>query len=394
MRVDEARRGLRPAVLFAAVFLGAWVAQVLRPGTALHLPGVPWNWLVALPPLAGLALGLLRPDGRAARALGSGQLAIASLLAVAAACWPIAVFPLGVAAPGWLRTVGLGDPLSSLPFAAALLAVVLNLAVSLGRRLRSGEDRLRFAILHAGLLITVVGGAAGHGGLVRARFILEEGGRPGDMVQAEDGSSVRLPAALVLDDFVLERYAPMLLLDEGGGRLTRGETLLGPGAVDRVRGLSVTVTDFLPAAAVVAGRVVAFRDPGANPAAEITVRDASGAELAAGWLHPQGPVGAELALTLPGGRTMHLEPPRPKRFLARVRADDRAAEITVNSPLRLDGWAIYLLSYDEALGPASRTAVFEAVEDRALPAVYAGLVLLVLGVLAHLWRPRLAGGRR
>ncbi len=392
--MDESRRGLKPTVLFAAVFIGAWAAQVLRPGTAVHLPGVPWNWLVALPPLAGLAWGLLRPESALARSLGSGQLAIASLLAVATTCWPIAVFPVGVAAPALLHRIGLGDPLSSLPFAAALLTVVVNLAVSLGRRLRQGEDRLRFAILHAGLLIAVVGGAAGHGGLVRARFMLEEGARPGDAAQAEDGSLIRLPAALVLDDFVLERFAPMLLLDQGGGRLTRGGTLLGPGAVDQIRGLTVTVRTYLPAAAVVAGRTVAFRDPGANPAAEVAVQDATGAELAVGWLHPRGPVGVELALVLPGGRVLHLEPPRPKRFLARVRADGREAEITVNRPLRLDGWAIYLLSYDEELGPASRTAVFEAVEDRALPAVYIGLALLVVGVLAHLWSPRMAGGRR
>lgn len=391
--MSDDRRGLKPAVLFAAVLLGAWVTQLCRPGTAVHLPGVPWNWLVALPAIAGLGLGLLGSGSALARALGSGQLAIASLLAVAATCWPIAVFPLGVAAPTWLHDIGLGDPLSSLPFAAALLTVVVNLAVSLGRRLRQGEDRLRFAILHAGLLVAVVGGAAGHGGLVRAHFILEEGARPGDTVQAEDGSTVRLPAALLLDDFVLERFPPMLLLDEGG-RLTRGETLLGPEATDRVRGLSVAVRTFLPAAAVVAGRVVAFRDPGANPAVEVVVHDATGAELAAGWLHPRSPIGAELALDLPGGRRLHAEQPRPKRFLAQVRADGREVEITVNRPLRLDGWAIYLLSYDEQLGPASRTAVFEAVEDRALPAVYLGLVLLVAGVLAHLWSPRMAGGRR
>lgn len=390
--IDD-RRGLKPAVLFAAVFLGAWVAQLCRPGTAVHLPGVPWNWLIALPAVAGLGLGLLGSGSVLARALGSGHLAIASLLAVAATCWPIAVFPVGVAAPGWLHGIGLGDPLSSLPFAAALLAVVTNLAVSLGRRLRSGEDRLRFAILHAGLLIAVVGGAAGHGGLVRARFILEEGARPGDTVQAEDGSLVRLPAALVLDDFILERFPPMLLLDEGGTRLTRGETLLGPDAADRIRGLAVSVRNYLPSAAVVAGRAVAFRDPGSNPAAEVAVQDATGADLAVGWIHPRSPVGEELALELPGGRRLHLEPPRPKRFLARVRADGREIEITVNRPLRLDGWAIYLLSYDEALGPASRTAVFEAVEDRALPAVYVGLALLVLGVLAHLWHPRMAGGK-
>lgn len=389
--MDEGRRGLKPALLCTAGFLGAWTAQWLHPGLALQLPGAPWNWLVATPAAAGLLLAVLRPDAVLTQALGSAQLAIAGFLAIAASCWPIAVYPVGVAAPDWLHAIGLGDPLSSLPFAAALLAITLNLSTALGRRMRRGEHRLRFAILHAGLLIAVVGGAAGHGGLVRARFILEEGARPGDAVQADDGSTVRLPMSLALDDFVLERFPPMLLLEEGD-RLTRGEALLGPDVVDQLRGLIVTVRTWLPDAAVVAGKAVPFREPGANPAAEVEVQ-ADGAPVL-GWLHPGGPLGAELALPLPGGRILHMEPPRAKRFLARVQADGQPVEITVNRPMRRDGWAIYLLSYDERLGPASRTAVFEAVEDRALPAVYVGLGLLIIGVLLHLWRPVMAGGRR
>ncbi len=366
---------------------------MLHPESVLHLPGPPWNWLCAGAPVVfGLLLGLLRPAGVLAKSLGSVPLAIASLLAVALSCWPIAVFPLGVAAPAWLRACGLGDPLSALPFVVALLAVVVNLAVSLARRLRCGPDRLRYAVVHAGLLIAIVGGTAGHGGLVRARFSMEEGAQPGEAAQAEDGSRIRLPAALCLDDFVLERFPPMLVLNEGG-RLTRGEALFGPGVVDQVRGLTITVRSWLPSAAVVTDHPVPFSDPGANPAVEVVVRDASGVDLGSGWLHPTSPIGAALFLSLPGGNTLHLEAPRPKRFLARVRADGVEHEIAVNRPLRLDGWAIYLLSYDEALGPASRTAVFEAVEDRALPAIYIGIALLLVGVLGHLWQPRMTGSR-
>lgn len=381
-------------VALAAVLAGAWGAQLLHPQAALHLPGPPWNWVAGLAPaLLALGLGLWRPEHPAARALGGGRLAIAALLAVALTCWPLAVYPVGVQAPDWLRRIGLGDPLTSMPFAAALLAVVLNLAASLGRRLRLGPDRLRFAVLHAGLLIAVVGGAAGHGGLVRARFVMEEGGRPGDAAIAEDGRRIRLPAPLRLDDFVLERFPPMLLLADADGRIRRGEALLGPGATERIGGLDVRVRDWMPAAAVPVAEPVRFVDPAANPAALVEVAAADGAPLGAGWLHPASPVGGALFLALPDGRTLHLEAPRPRRFLAKVRAAGAAHEITVNNPLRLGGFAIYILSYDEAAGPASRTAVFEAVEDRALPAVYLGIALLLLGVLWHLWRPAAAGSR-
>lgn len=382
-----------PAVL-AAVLAGAWGAQILRPDVALQLPGPPWNWVAATAPvLLALGLGTSRPEHALSRALGSGRFAIASLIAMAAVSWPLAVFPVGAQAPAWLHRIGLGDPLTSLPFAVALIAVVVNLASSLGRRLRSGPDRLRYAVLHGGLLLAIVGGAAGHGGLVRARFVMEEGANPGDAAMAEDGTRIRLPVPLRLDDFVLERFPPMLLLGRADGTVLRGETLLGPDASDRIGGLAVRVLRWLPSAAVPASEPVPFLDPAANPAAEVEVADAAGTVLGRGWLHPAGPVGGSLFLSLPGGGTLHLEAPRPRRFLAKVHAGAAAHEITVNNPLRIDGFAIYILSYDEAAGPASRTAVFEAVEDRALPAVYAGLALLLIGVLWHLWRPVTAGGR-
>lgn len=388
-------RGRTPApVVMGAVLAGAWGAQLLHPQAAVYLPGPPWNWIVSLAPaLLALLAGALRPDHSVVRALGSGRLAIAALLAVALTCWPLAVYPVGIQAPDWLRSIGMGDPLSSLPFAAALLGVVLNLAASLGRRLRQGPDRLRFAVLHTGLLIAVVGGAAGHGGLVRARFILEEGARPGDAAMAEDGTRIRLPAPVQLDDFVLDRFPPMLLLAEADGSVRRGEVLMGSGASERIGGLTVRVLDWMPSAAVPVAEPVRFIDPAANPAAQVEVLAADGSRLGSGWLHPSSPVGGALFLALPGGRTLHLEAPRPRRFLAKVRAAGEAHEITVNNPLRIGGFAIYILSYDEAAGPASRTAVFEAVEDRALPAVYIGIALLLIGVLWHLWRPVAAGGR-
>lgn len=391
--MDERGPGPAPMAL-CAVLAGAWGAQLLHPQSALHLPGQPWNWaLTAAPAVGALAFGLFRPEHVVSRAMGGGRLAIAALLAVALTCWPLAVYPVGIQAPPWLRAAGLGDPLTSLPFAVALLAVVLNLACSLGRRLRLGPDRLRYTVLHAGLLIAVIGGAAGHGGLVRARFTMEEGALPGDAAVTDDGRRIRLPVALRLDDFVLERFAPMLVVAEADGRLVRGETLLGPEAEDRVQGLHVRVLEWVASAAVPAGTPVFFADPGANPAARVEVRDADGAMLGSGWLHPTSPVGAALFLALPGGRSLHLEAPRPRRYLARVRAGMEQHEITVNNPLRVDGYAIYILTYDEAAGPASTTATFEVVEDRALPAVYLGLALLLIGVLWHLWRPVTAGAR-
>lgn len=388
------------AWLVAGVGFGAALAvQALHPDATLRMPGTPWNWIAALAPaLLGMLAGWIWASRPMLRFLGGPALAIAALLALAAAAWPIAVYPVGAAAPPWLRALGLGDPLSSPAFAGALATVVLNLAVALGRRWSSDVEattagRVRFTLLHLGLLVTLVGGVASHGGLIRARFTLKEGAPPGVVAQRDDDGEVVLPFALVLDRFVLDRFPPMLVLADRDGTLRRGETLLGPGASDRIQDLGIQVTAYLPSAASVGGSVVPFWDAGANPAAQVRVLDAAGAAIASGWLYPGGILGPPLNLALPDGRKLHLEAPRPQRYLAKVRAfardgDQQAVEIAVNRPLRRDGWAIYILSYDEALGPASTQAVFEAVEDRALPAVYLGIALVLLGVLGHLWAPR------
>lgn len=388
------------ACLVAGTLFAVLLAlQILHPAATVHMPGVPWNWIVAvLPALAGLVSGRIWASRATIVFLGGPALAIAGLVALAAASWPLAVYPVGALAPAWLHSIGLGDPLAAPTFACALMIVVLNLAVALGRRWSaaveaSAAGRIRFSMLHLGLLITLVGGSASQGGLIRARFTLEEGAVPGVVAQSDDGSRIVLPFALALDDFILDRFPPMLVLADVAGGLQRGEALLGPGVEDRIRDLTIHVTTFLPAAAAVGGKAVPFLDPSANPAAEITVRDAMGTTLAAGWVHPGGLLGPPLGLALPDGRKLHLEAPRPQRFLAKVRAlspggQRQAAEITVNRPLRRDGWAVYILSYDEALGPASKTAVFEVVEDRALPVVYLGLILVLVGVLWQLWAPR------
>jgi hypothetical protein len=381
--------------LVAAAMGGAWAAQALHPTAALGMPGPPWNWLVAGgPAIVAVVLGVLRPRHPVLAFLGGAPLAIAALAAIAAAAWPIAVFPVGHQAPDWLRRIGLGDPLSSLPFAVALIVIVANLAVALGRRLRLPADgRLRFVLVHGGLLIAVVGAAAGHGGLRKARFALHEGAPPGATITCDDGQRQDLPFALRLDDFVLERFPPVLVLLTGE-RVLAGETPLADGVQETLDGCTVRVERWIPAAAIPAAGAdpVSFADVGANPAALVTVGRGNDEPWATGWLHPGGPLGPTLSVSLPDGRSLHLDQPRPKRFLARMQVVRSGVaspiEITVNRPLRRDGWAIYLLSYDEAQGPASTIAIFEAIEDRALPAVYLGLALLILGVLWHLWSPR------
>ena len=53
----------------------------------------------------------------------------------------------------------------------------------------------------------------------------------------------------------------------------------------------------------------------------------------------------------------------------------------MNKPLNVDGWKIYQLSYDEALGRWSDVSIFELVKDPWLPAVYCGIALMLAGAV-------------
>lgn len=64
------------------------------------------------------------------------------------------------------------------------------------------------------------------------------------------------------------------------------------------------------------------------------------------------------------------------------------ADITVNSPLELQGWKIYQTSYDENMGQWSTSSILELIRDPWLPVVYVGLGMLILGSFLLLFKIR------
>lgn len=76
----------------------------------------------------------------------------------------------------------------------------------------------------------------------------------------------------------------------------------------------------------------------------------------------------------------------PQRFLSDVtvytrQGDVRNDTIEVNHPLKVAGWNIYQLSYDETKGRWSDVSVFELVYDPWLPYVYTGIIMMMLGAV-------------
>ncbi|MBR1593330.1 MAG: cytochrome c biogenesis protein ResB [Alloprevotella sp.] len=76
----------------------------------------------------------------------------------------------------------------------------------------------------------------------------------------------------------------------------------------------------------------------------------------------------------------------PRRFASDINivtkaGENIAATVDVNHPVKVKGWKIYQYSYDMAAGELSRISILELVRDPWLPAVYAGIYILLAGAV-------------
>ena len=78
--------------------------------------------------------------------------------------------------------------------------------------------------------------------------------------------------------------------------------------------------------------------------------------------------------------------PEPKRYYSNVIVSRNTGEeykdiIEVNKPLKVNGWKIYQLNYDQEKGKWSEISVLQLVKDPWLPLVYTGCFLMIIGAV-------------
>ena len=76
----------------------------------------------------------------------------------------------------------------------------------------------------------------------------------------------------------------------------------------------------------------------------------------------------------------------PKRFASDIHITTRSGKdlrttVDVNKPAEVEGWKIYQYSYDTEAGEKSQISIFEIVSDPWLPAVYAGIYMMIAGAV-------------
>lgn len=394
-RFWTARWGWPQATTIAVCVVGiGMVIQAWKPRVVMELPSWPWNWVGIFGASAVLvALRRVAPRNVVVAGLGGLHMSVVSVLALALISAPGAVWPQGQQSPGWAWRLGFDHVFTSLGFAGAMLLLLANLSLALGRPMPLAAGvTWRFVAVHGGLLVAIGAACASSADLVRARLTLREGDTFSN--RAVSGHRpMRLPFEVRLLDFRLESYPPTLVLwSDKGAKASVGSEFLSAGKRERLGDLVVLVERTVAHASVVNGEAVPDEREGAGPAAEITVFDASGkTKQAGGWVHAATPFGGELVVKVGTSGVVWMDTPKPRLFESSIEIREgglaavRAATLRVNQPVHAAGWTLFQTGYDEALGAASRVSVIEAVRDPGYPVVVAGLVLLCVGSLWFFW---------
>lgn len=296
-------------------------------------------------------------------------------------------------APGLL---GFSQMLSSWPFVLIYLWLTTSLGLTI---LRTGFplrwSKVPFWLNHAGLFVALVCATLGNADMQRLKMSTRIGST--EWRATDDAGAVHeLPLAVELQEFSIDEYPPKLMLvnNTTGEVVPAGKPehilLEEDVSTGHLPDWEIAVIELLPMAASVATqdtvRFTEFHSIGATTAALVRARNIVDGTRHEGWVSCGSFLFPYKALRLDEGVSLVMPDREPRRFASAVRVYTQsgmtlADTIEVNRPLRVEGWKIYQLSYDEAKGRWSDISVFELVRDPWLPYVYTGIWMMIAGAV-------------
>lgn len=395
-------------------------------GLLLQLAAGPLDWDVFLWPANAVALILmiaflivayvLREKVYFFRFMATSQAAVPAIAAAALLTIVMGVTRQVAPTQPPADSLGLTRMLSFWPFVLTYLWMTVIVGMVAVKQLSKPSWRKWPVIVsHLGLFVALTCGTLGSADMQRLKMYCETG-QPEWRALDAFGNVIELPVAIELKRFTIDEYPPKLMVIDSTGRpqpegrpdmLTldggeKGSELCGA----RIRVIKI-LNKAVPAAMAkmhksmpaemnghlrmdslgqrLSADYVAWDKAGSAPAALISVTDANGKKFQ-GWVTCGNYYFPYLALDIANGRKVAMGSPEPQRYASVVRVftqdgKDVEATVEVNRPLTVNGWKIYQLSYNEQMGKWSNVSVFELVKDPWLPAVYAGIFMLMAGAV-------------
>lgn len=301
------------------------------------------------------------------------------------------------------ETSGLRKMLSAWPFVLEYVWMTTSLGMTIIRKIFVSDSfstvrKIRFYLMHCGLFIVLTCGVLGNADMQRLEMTCELGKaewRATDKISAGN-NIVELPLAIELQHFTIDEYPPKLMVvdNETGNVLPEGKPKnvllenLNTDSDFNLLGWKIEIIKTIENAAMIADpdtvNFVEFHGEGSCFAALVKAeKDGISVE---GWVscgsfmfpYKSLKLNEKVSIIMPERE------PRSYKSLAKVYTQDgkiKESEILVNKPFKINGWSIYQLSYDENMGKWSNVSVFELVKDPWLPAVYAGIFMLLAGAV-------------
>ncbi len=298
---------------------------------------------------------------------------------------------------GIIGFLGFYNMLSAWPF--VLLYVYMTFVLGLATLKRMKHFRwskdIPFMLNHVGLFITLVTAVLGSADMKRYQMIVGKES-PEWRVAGDHGKMIELDLAIELNEFTIEEYPPKLvLIDNNTGKLLpnkQPETL----AVEDIPTFGklidwdIEVTQFLDNSAPVMGEdsvhFVEYYSEGATSAVFAKATHKETGEVQEGWVSNGSYIFPYRALKLNDDISVVMPEREPKRYASDINVYSQDGKtintvIEVNKPLKINGWKIYQVSYDEQKGRWSDVSTFELVKDPWLPYVYVGIFMMILGAI-------------
>lgn len=342
------------------------------------------------------AMHLLRKQIYAFEWLSHYTSAVSSLIYVAAITVVMGCIRQVPSTQSPIDLLGLSKMLSFWPFVLlySWLASALGLTI-LRTSFPVKVRKVPFLLNHVGLFIVLLTTTFGSADLQRLRMITQIG-KTEWRATDENGKLVELPLAIELKDFTIYEYPPKLILvDNKTGQPLPANApahlLLEDGITGgKLLDWEVTILQSIPMAASVATedmlKYTEFHSMGATYAIYLTATNTNTGQTKEGWVSNGSFAFPYKALHLNGENSLVMPEREPQRFVSDVTVYTQEGSILqdtieVNHPLKVAGWNIYQLSYDETKGRWSNISIFELVRDPWLPFVYTGIIMMVLGAI-------------
>ena len=373
------------------------------------------NWsLIAFPVNIILLVGILlvivvmhltRKRVYIFRWMATGKAAIPTIFVAALMTIIMGLTPQVASHTDAIDPVGITKMLSFWPFVFIYTWLELLLGMIVLEQLRkltahhsSAITHYSSLLSHTGLFVALLCGTLGNGDMQRLKLQTEKDGLEWRGVD-DQGGVHELDLAVCLHEFSIDMYpAKLIIVEHKSGKslpLDKPDVMLLEEGVKEgyIDGWHITIDEFFDKAASTGTgdslKFVAWPSMGGCCALKATAE--KGGVKKSGYVSCGSFMFPYTALELSKEISLVMPEREPKRFASDVTVYTQQGEeirdtIEVNKPLKVNGWKIYQLSYDETMGEWSQTSIFEMVRDPWLPYVYVGIFMMLGGAVMMFFR--------